>query len=187
MSQTEEKKKLRKEMKERARGLSRDYCETASRRICDRVTADADYQQARVVFCFVGVGAEPDTRAILEDALRSRKRLCVPRCIDKTTMEAVEIHNCDEDLERGFYGLLEPKEGLASVPREEIEFGVIPCVSCDYDGNRLGHGRGYYDRYLEGMDFPCALICFEKMTCGSGVIPVDEHDRKIARVITDAE
>ena len=167
MSQTEEKKKLRTEMKERARGLSRDYCETASRRICDRVTADADYQQARVVFCFVGVGAEPDTRAILEDALRSGKRLCVPRCIDKTTMEAVEIHNCDEDLERGFYG--------------------IPCVSCDHDGNRLGHGRGYYDRYLEGMDFPCALICFEKMTCGSGVIPVDEHDRKIARVITDAE
>ena len=65
-----------------------------------------------------------------------------------TTMTAIEIRDPEKDLVVSFYDLLEPREGLPEVGKDEIDFAVIPCVSCDHAGNRMGHGRGYYDRYL---------------------------------------
>ena len=64
-------------------------------------------------------------------------------------------------------------------------FRSIPCVSCDSRGNRLGHGKGYYDRYLEGMNIPCSLLCFKEIMVEEGRIPMDEFDYPIDDVITD--
>lgn len=187
MDVREKKKELRNRIKEINKNLTPEYCKEASARICEKVMTLDTYADAKTIFCFVGVGAEPDTRAIIEDALAKGKRVSVPLCIDKTTMEAVEITDFDRDLEAGFYGLLEPKKDLARVQPSEIDFAVIPCVSCDHKGNRLGHGRGYYDRYLEGQSFDCAMICFEKATVAEGEIPTDQYDKAIETVITDAQ
>lgn len=100
-------------------------------------------------------------------------------------MEAVRITDYDKCLKRGFYGLLEPVEGLPVANKNEIQYGIIPCVSCDSRGNRLGHGKGYYDRYLEGMNIPCSLLCFKEIMVEEGRIPMDEFDYPIDDVITD--
>jgi len=183
----EQKNQLRQRIKEINDTLTPEYCSEASRIICDKVLLIDGFKNADTVFCFVGVGSEPDTRPIIEAAIKAGKHLCVPLCLDKTTMAAIEITDYDRDLERGFYGLLEPKKDLPVVYVDNIDFAVIPCVSCDSEGNRLGHGRGYYDRYLEGRSFECVMLCFEKAMSAVGEIPVDEHDRAIETVITDAQ
>ena len=74
---------------------------------------------------------------------------------------------------------------LPLIEADEIDFAVLPCVTCDHQGNRLGHGKGYYDRFLKGTKFSTCMICFEKLI--SGNIPMDDHDQKADSVITDAE
>ena len=186
MNINERKKTVRNKVKSLINDLDNSYCQEASKRICSRVISLQEYDRAETVFCFVGVGGEPDTRDIINDALSKGKRLCVPLCVDATTINAIEITGYD-DLVPGFFGLLEPKAGLPVVDAKDIDFAVIPCVTCDHKGNRLGHGRGYYDRYLEGADFDTCMICFEKLTMLDGDIPLDEFDKPIDRVVTDAQ
>ena len=183
----EAKKALRKKIREINRTLSGEYKEKASEVICRRVLELPEYQAADTVFCFVGMDPEPDTRRIIEAALAAGKRVCVPLCIDDHNMVAKEIRDYDADLAEGWYGILEPRKDLPEVSREEIGFGVIPCVTCDHAGNRLGHGKGYYDIYLEKETFPKAMICFEKVPVEEGEVPIGRYDLPIETVITDAE
>lgn len=187
MDVREAKKELRKQIRERNAALSPEYRAEASRKICEKITALPEYRNAETVFCFVGVRFEPDTSGIIEKALADGKRVCVPLCTDDTTMVAIEIKDPEQDLVTSFYDLREPREGLPKVEKDEIDFAVIPCVSCDHAGNRMGHGRGYYDRYLSGAEFEQAMICFEAITVPEGSIPTDQYDQPIERVITDAE
>jgi len=181
----EAKNKLRKEIREKHKTLTDEYYFKAGKAICEKVISGKVYKDSDVIFCFIGVGNEPDTKAIIEDALLRGKTVLVPRCIDDKTMEAVRITDYDKCLKRGFYGLLEPVEGLPVANKNEIQYGIIPCVSCDSKGNRLGHGKGYYDRYLEGMNIPCSLLCFKEIMVEEGRIPMDEFDYPIDDVITD--
>ena len=75
----------------------------------------------------------------------------------------------------------------------EIDFGVIPCVSCDMEGHRLGHGGGYYDRYLELAEkqvkslakkcFPRAVICRERLMTAK--VPAEATDQKMDFVVNE--
>lgn len=185
MDKHKAKKNLREEIKGRIQQLDQDYCRKASQAICQKVLADPAYQEAETVFCFVGIKGEPDTRAILEDALGKGKRVCVPLCVSDGIMEARQIRNPKEDLRAGYLGILEPEPSCAKVNASEIDFALLPCVTCDHQGNRLGHGKGYYDRFLAGCHFDTVMICFEKLITEE--IPMDAHDKKADRVITDAE
>ena len=186
MDVREAKKELRRKIRQITSELTEDYEKEASEIICDRVIALEDYQKADIVFCFVGMAPEPDTRKIIEDGLAKGKTVCVPLCIDDHTMEAVRITDYDQDLETGWYGLLEPKKGLPVIDIDDLDFAVIPCVTCDAEGNRLGHGKGYYDRYLENTGFPCAMICYSRVMVPVGEVPVGPYDQAIETVITDA-
>ncbi len=107
------------------------------------------WQQADTVFCFVSMRDEPDTTAILQQALVSGKRLCVPRCLpgNDGRMELVEITSLN-DLQPGRYGILEPCGGRTIAALEPGALALIPCLAVDKQGVRLGRGAGYYDRFL---------------------------------------
>ena len=185
MNQIEIKKNLRREIKARIALLEEGYCQKASEIICKRVMAEPAYRTAKTVFCFVGTRGEPDTVKILQDALESGKRVGVPLCVADGIMEVRQISDLNKDLKPGVFGILEPLPVLPLIEADEINFAVLPCVTCDHQGNRLGHGKGYYDRFLKGTKFSTCMICFEKLI--SGNIPMDDHDQKADSVITDAE
>lgn len=185
MEKTEAKRRLREEIKKRAKELDDGYCRAASRGICRRVIAEPAYQAAACVFCFVGTKGEPDTINILRDALTRGKRVGVPLCIADGVMEVRQIKDLEQDLRPGAFGILEPLPELPRIEAREIDFAVLPCVTCDHRGNRLGHGKGYYDRFLRGAEFPTCMVCFEKLTTEE--IPMEHHDQKAGKVITDAE
>lgn len=184
MDKTAIKRQIRKEIKERIRGLSVEYIKAASGTICSRIISLPEYQNAGTVFCFAGSIGEPDTLAVIEDALSRGKRVGLPLCISDGIMEVREIKNPERDLKAGAFGIAEPAPGTALIEPEEIDFAVLPCVTCDKKGNRLGHGKGYYDRYLARAEFPTCMICFEQLI--SEEIPMDEFDRKADIVITEA-
>lgn len=182
MSLREEKKELRRRIKQLAMELSPEYCRLADREIVKQVTASEAFQRANTVFCFVGTAHEIDTWPIIEAAWQQGKRVGVPKCLSMGHMEVYRIER-RADLELGFYGISEPKAGLPLLEPQEIEFAILPCLSCNREGYRLGYGGGFYDRYLERMACPNAVICRSKLM--SEEIPVETFDKKADAVITE--
>lgn len=176
------KQEARKWIKDQYQTLSVDYKKRANEDIQNQVLHMESYQQAKTIFCYVNMEHEVSTRIILEHALEEGKRVGVPLCYGKGIMDVREIKSL-EDLEPGLWGILEPKKDLPVINQDEIDFGVIPCVSASLDGKRLGHGAGYYDRYLEGTAFEKVLVCFGKLILDN--IPVDEYDVMMDQVICE--
>ncbi|MBM6828870.1 5-formyltetrahydrofolate cyclo-ligase [Anaerotignum lactatifermentans] len=184
MSVKEQKKAQRKWVKEKQKMMALRSWEAEDRKICEGLLSLAAYRRAKTIFCFVSMPEEIDTDFFLQQAWKDGKRVVVPRCGQKGVMAAYEVSSL-RDLEAGQYGIREPKAYCALVAPEEIDFGVIPCLSCDRKGFRLGHGGGYYDRYLEGTNFPTAVICREELLLEETAI--EPFDTQMDWVITEKE
>ena len=147
MSVIEEKKALRTYIRQTERTLDPAYKAESSEAICRCVLALEEYRAAGTVFAFAGTVHEIDTSLLLTETLAAGKTLVLPRCAEGHALDLCVVTSMDE-LVPGMYGILEPKADCALVTPADIDFAVVPCLCCDRDGRRLGHGGGYYDRYL---------------------------------------
>ena len=178
----EEKKRMRKQIRSARKALDPAQRRAWDASIEQQVLARAEYRNADTVFCFVSYGGEPETRGILEDVLKQGKKLAVPRCMENGVMEAVLLERPD-DLEAGMYGIMEPRAGLPTVSFEEIDFAVVPALAYTPDGERLGQGGGYYDRFMaETNAFTCG-ICYRQFVVDH--VPTEHFDRKVQAVVCE--
>ena len=182
MTRKEEKQHLRQTMRTLEEQLSDKYKAASSRAICAHLLAMPEYQAADTVFCFVGTTKEIDTHPILEHALAAGKRLCVPLCTSPGIMELREISSMN-DLVPGSYGILEPKPECPIVDTDDVDFAILPCLTCNHAGQRLGKGGGYYDRFLSHYRSGTVLLCREKLIRDE--IPVEPHDYPVPWVLTE--
>ena len=191
------KSEYRAEAKEKLAALTDDYVSSASAKIAVNVLSMESVRKAKTVLAYFSVGREPGTLALLDSLLKDGKRLCLPVCtdLDETgrriegaapvdSMEARQIKSFN-DLVRGAYGIPEPADGTATVPPEKIDVIILPCVACDRDCRRLGHGAGYYDKYLSLVREKCVTIalCYEKLLADR--LPAEEHDVPVDAVVTE--
>ena len=179
---TEQKKLLRNKIKILVANLSKKYCEQTDYTIFKYVTGLSEYVKAHTVFCYVGTSNEIDTVPILKDALKRGKRVGVPKCVSKGVMKVYQIQTLG-DLKAGSYGILEPPQEAVLIQPNEIHLGIIPCLSCDWYGKRLGYGGGYYDRYLEHANFLKVILCREQVMQKD--IPADVFDQVMDIVISE--
>ena len=182
MTKAEEKQRLRRVIRELERQLSPRYKAESSRAIAAHLLAMPEYQAAGTVFCFVGMEREVDTRPILEDVLAAGKRLCVPLCVGDGIMELRAVTVLDQ-LVPGAYGILEPPADAPKVDVDEVDFAILPCVTCNHLGQRLGQGGGYYDRFLTHYRGGTVLLCREKPIREE--IPLEPRDMPVPWVLTE--
>lgn len=182
MTRQEEKQNLRLRLRALERQLSTRYLAESGRAITAHLLAMQEYQAAGTVFCFAGAGREIDTRPILKNALAAGKRLCVPLCTGPGRMELRQI-TALEQLSPGAYSIPEPPESCPAVLSDEVDFAILSCVACNYYGQRLGHGGGYYDRFLAHYRGGAVLLCRERLIRAE--IPVEPHDCPIPWVLTE--
>lgn len=143
------------------------------------------YEAASTVFCYCAMPEEIDTHAILLDALRQGKRLCVPRCGAKGVMTAHLIPSLTA-LTPGTYGILEPHIDCPLVPPEEISLCVVPCLCTDRAGYRLGYGGGYYDRFLAQTRAVRAALCAQQRLLAQP-LPREETDLPCDLIFTERQ
>lgn len=182
MTRQEEKQQLRTIIRRMEAALDPAYKAASSRNIAHRLLAMPEYQEAQTVFCFAGTAHEIDTRPILEDTLSSGKILCVPLCTAPGVMEPRQITSL-EQLTPGTFAIPEPPEAAPRIPVDAIDFAVLPCVTCNCLGQRLGHGGGYYDRFLSQYRGGTVLLCRERLLRQE--IPVEPHDYPVPWVLTE--
>lgn len=178
----ETKQKLRRELKARIAGLSKEYCKAADREISQRLFSLEEYRRAKTVFCFVGTSGEIDTMPIILHALRKEKAVGVPLCTAPGVMEVRRITGSGS-LISGSFGIMEPKAECSFINPAEIDLAVIPCLSCTEKGVRLGYGGGYYDRYLQHIRGFKLALCREKMLSESLIL--EDHDILMDGVLTE--
>lgn len=174
------KQEARALIKERIRQFDPMEKEKADQGIYHQVMESSEYKKAHTIFCYVSTQDEVNTWPIIARALEDGKEVSVPLCVGKGIMEARKIKNL-KDLKKGAYGIMEPKEECLKVSKDQIDFAVIPCVGADKEGRRLGHGAGFYDRFLRDSRFFKMMICYEKMMFEK--VPTEGHDIVMDQVI----
>ena len=169
-----EKAVLRKELLSLRKSLS------PSELTVEMLNSYEQFRNAKTVFCYVSYNGEVDTLKLLS-CIAKEKILTVPYCIDDSgNMIAVRISGEDE-LKKGMYGILEPKNPVP-FPKEKINFVIVPGVAFSKDGYRLGYGRGYYDRFLADITPYKLGVCKKELFLEK--LPHDEYDIKMDSILS---
>lgn len=142
------------------------------------------YKNADCIFCYSAIGSEASVDSVIESALKDGKKVALPVCLDeKGNMEFYFIKSLD-DTAKGMYGIKEPDtDRCTKAIFDKSTVCLVPGLSFDLKGNRLGYGKGYYDRFLSCFSGKSVGICFESCLCDELII--DEHDKKVNYLITD--
>lgn len=168
------KTELRKLCKEKIDNIPPEGFTELGEKISDLILKTDAWTNAGTVFVFVSMKNEIDTSPLLKNALKVGKRLCVPKITGDGTMDAVEINN-----------LSEPIEGCPSVKKDKIDLVLLPCLAADEQGNRLGKGGGFYDRFCEKISCKKIILCPELLLMKSETIPTEAHDITADTVATE--
>lgn len=144
------KKELRKLLIERRDALHEEDQTRAEILITERILGHQWFYGSEQILCFASFGSEIRTWQILEEALRKGKRVYLP----KVACEEMLFFRYEQpaDLMSGYKGILEPTGETKQYEYVEEEAGktllIMPGVGFDPFRNRLGYGKGFYDRFL---------------------------------------
>ena len=164
-----DKRSLRKSIKAIIATLNTEYTAQSSKIICSKLLKNDRYLNAQNVFVYLSTDKEVCTDLIIEDLVKRNRNIYIPLCIDND-MYAVKYPG---ELIKNKYGILEPVDLFDTIKVDKIDVAVIPCLMASLDNRRLGHGKGYYDYFLNKEIFKLCL-CFKELL--SDEIVMDEHD-----------
>ena len=155
----------------------------AGNSIQDAFLAMDEYLAAGSVALYSAVNNEVSTDRVIDHALLSGKRLFLP-AVEGDTMLFRRITSI-RDLVKGRFGIMQPGSGCAEADPAEIELIVVPGVGFDLSGQRIGYGKGYYDRALHTLEGKGRLtaFCYEFQLVDS--LAGEKHDVNMDRIITE--
>jgi 5-formyltetrahydrofolate cyclo-ligase len=180
------KSALRRQITAKLKALSDAERQERSARAVARLLAADFYARAKTVMAYASFSSEFPTAALLAAVLRDGKRLGLPR-VDAAhvSMSVHAVADVDRELAPHALGFHEPHENLAGISVEQIDLLVVPGVGFDAQGNRLGRGAGYYDRFLAKPELR-AVVCALAFECqlSDAIIPT-AYDRPVQWIFTE--
>jgi len=179
------KGKLRKELMEIKRNLSKIEVLNKSNQIKERLFSLKEFKQAHAVLFYISYDNEVYTHDMIKESISKGKRIVVP-ISDKENRRLI-LSEFDEwnNLEPGSYGILEPrKDKIKEISVEEVDLIIVPGVGFDEKGHRIGHGKGYYDNLLRNSTKALHIgLAFELQIVDH--VPTEEHDVPLDGIITE--
>jgi len=178
------KRDIRTQIKHKKSLLSKETIKKDSEIIAGQVIESPIFQECEQLFCYVSFNQEVITTKILPTALEMGKKVAVPK-IENQEMKFYEIRSL-EDLKPGILGILEPFVTVEAIPSTRmVSLFIVPGLAFDIQRNRIGYGKGYYDRYFvkqEGKPIYKLALAFDFQIFDQ--LPVEEYDRKVDEIIT---
>lgn len=178
---------IRKEILSARRELSPEFVELKSSIIIDKIMSSNAYKKSKSIMVYVDFNNEIQTGKLITGALAENKQVSVPITnVKERKLTPSRLTAYPNDLAPGVWGIPEPKpELICPVDPGDIDLVVVPGVSFDVRGNRLGYGAGFYDRFLPRTKSRTIFIapCFE-MQVLEDVFP-DTHDVPVHFIYTE--
>jgi 5-formyltetrahydrofolate cyclo-ligase len=181
------KAELRKAMKRKLEAMAPESAAEKGRAACEALLALEAFRAARAVMLYLPLPLEVDTGPVARAAWGGGKTVLVPKVdYDERHMIAVRCETLEDEMRVDRYGILQPVDG-EPWPLSDIDLVVVPALAFDRRGHRLGHGAGFYDRFLAGAE-PGTMVCglaFAEQVVEE--LPVRAHDHRLHVLVTDRE
>ncbi len=178
---------LTQQVRQRLARISPAEQQARSVAACRLLFDQPEYQRADVVMLFLSTAQEIDTTPLALQAWHDGKRVLAPRISWKEQrMLPVEIHSLTTEAIPAGLTVREPEAGWP-VPVADIDLVIVPGLGFDERGYRLGHGRGFYERFLSHRDFDgiAAALAFEDQIVAK--IPAGSADVRVELLVTDVK
>ncbi|KAA1473253.1 nagb/rpia/CoA transferase-like protein [Dentipellis sp. KUC8613] len=201
-----QKRALRKSIAEALRKITESDIKEQSRRITERILAAPFFVKSNASSCYLSMpSGEVDTSPLAAAILHSGKALFVPKIdVNKDGhMDFLRIYNQDDldNLPGGVWGIREPTYQWQDAARMNgtppLDLIFVPGVAFDASLNRLGHGKGYYDRFITAYTAAAAArgyprpllvaLALRQQIIPPDQIPMAEHDWKVDIIVSPDE
>lgn len=180
----EKKQLLRKALLEKRKALHNEKKIKSDSLIAERFLSSNFYKQCKTLLIYCSTPIEVDTFKVIESALRDGKNVAAPVCTDFGGRMDFYLFDDVSQLVTAHFDILAP------LPCEEnlvVDFTdalcVVPALSFDGSGNRLGYGKGYYDRFLTRTDVLSVGFCYEDFLCEK--LPTDSFDKTVDYLVCE--
>jgi 5-formyltetrahydrofolate cyclo-ligase len=176
---SEKKSSLRKLLLQKRDSISDDYMMIASKQIQRNLKKISAYVEAKTVAVYYSTGSEVKTGRIIQEMLAAGKTVALPRVDGKDIVFCTV--NGSEDLEKGEFDIMEPKTTCPII--KEFDVILVPAIAMTQDGQRLGYGRGFYDRFLSHTHAVTIALTYSKLIVKN--IPKTDGDVPIQWIVTE--
>ena len=181
MTLNEQKAALRKEIRAALQRISPAARTAGSKALCERLKIQM--QSARAIFFFAPMPGEVDIWPLLEESLDAGKVAALPRFDAKSrNYAACRVQNPEKELVAGKLGIREPGAICAEMRLDQFDLILVPGVAFDLRGNRLGRGKGYYDRLLANATAVKCATAFDEQIVKA--VPTEAHDVRMNFICT---
>ena len=176
MSIAEEKKNIRKLINKEKQLLDVTFKQEASEKIFNKLLQLKEWNNAKKVMAYYSLPDELQTSDYID--IMSDKEIYLPKIIS----DNIYITKYEKGkIQTGKFNVIEPSTN-DFISSEKLDIIIIPGIAFDFNKNRLGRGKGYYDRFLSSTSAVKIGICYDFQLLKS--IPTDPHDIKMDIIIT---
>lgn len=179
------KKELRQALRQRIAAIPPEERHSRSMGACTRLFGTDEYRSAGTIMIYLSTPQEVDTGPIALQAWADGKRVAAPQISwEQRRMVPIEIQSLTSGLQDDAMGIRQPVVGPPT-PIDDIDLVIVPGLGFDEKGNRLGRGRGFYDRFLAHRDLraiACAMAFEDQLI---EAVPEDENDMRVTMLITE--
>ena len=181
MNLHEHKKSLRLALKEQRGDIPSAKRTELSQKISQNLQKIEDFNGAKSIFCYISYLSEVDTHRLIAYSIRQNLSLAVPKITGKTEMIAVKLSD-QNDLAPDSMGILTPNSNQEiSGP---FDIAITPGLGFTIKGERLGYGRGYYDRWFSKHEVKTKIaLAFELQLIDA--LPTEKTDQLVDIIVTE--
>ncbi|KAI6148597.1 5-formyltetrahydrofolate cyclo-ligase [Pisolithus tinctorius] len=201
------KRALRKAMRTTLGELPAEDIQFQSQAIAAKVMALPAFQNSRTFSCYLSMPtAEVQTTSLILDILANKqKKLFVPTIVSENDyMDFVRLHD-EQDfhgLPIGLWGIPQPtaqwnnekRQSVLDTSAEDLDVVLLPGVAFDRSLSRLGHGKGYYDKFLSSYTAAAkrprpllVALALQQQLLDAGSVPITDTDWKVDMIITPSD
>ncbi len=176
------KQELRSKILAKLKNQKEEERKQKSRLIKDKLSRQSVFKKAKKIMFYIAMDGEVETKEMIETAQRLGKIIAVPVCVKNRASLRPALLDSHAHLKRGPYGVFEPVVSRFIRP-EDLDLVITPGVAFDKKGNRLGRGKGYYDRFLSAIpkDTPSIGLAFDLQILS--VVPTTPRDVSVKKVL----
>lgn len=146
------------------------------------------FKKSNSILFYASFDGEVETFEMIKRAKQLGKKIGLPRVIvNAGRIVPIQVDSLKDDVEAGPYGILQPLDkGNNRWRSQDIDMIVVPGIAFDQKNNRLGRGKGYYDRFLKSVSAQAFTVglAFDFQRVDN--LPfIEEHDIPVSQVLTN--